>query len=130
MDYFATLLFITSCSSKNSRSNLRPVGAREFARFLHAAGGCSLLSDSLPHPPRIDAPPQSIPNHESVSEVLEQLTAQIIEVFDQLRSERDATPRASAAWQKLTGEMLAYARVTALLESMKCGSSPVSNPDD
>jgi hypothetical protein len=130
MDYFATWLFTNSYSSKNSRSNLRPVGSREFARFLHSPAGRSLLSGSVPHSPQLDAPLQSIPNHESASEVLEQLTAQIIEVFDQLRSERDATPRASAQWHKLTGEMLAYARVTALLESMKCGSPSVSNPDD
>jgi hypothetical protein len=130
MDYFATWLFTASYDSENSRSNLRPVGSHEFAQFLHSATGRSLPLTAEPHPPRLDAPLQSIPHHESASEVLEQLTAQIIEVFDQLCSERDATPRCSAAWQKLTGEMLAYARVTALLENMKCGSPPVSNSDD
>jgi len=130
MDYFATWLFTDSYDPKNSRSNLRPVGSREFGQFLHSAAGRSLPLNTEPHPPRLDAPLQSIPHHESVSEVLEQLTAQIIEVFDQLRSERDATPRASALWHKLTGEMLAYARVTALLENMKCGSPSVSNSED
>ena len=130
MDYFATRLFTISYNSKNSRSNLRPVGSPDFSRFLHAAGARPLPAASAPHPPGLEDVLQSIPNHESVSEVLEQLTAQIIAVFDQLRFERDATPHASAAWQKLTGEMLAYARVTALLESLKCGSSSVSNSDD
>jgi hypothetical protein len=130
MDYFATWLFASSRNSKNSRGHLRSVGSRDFARLLNIAAAFPLPPASAPHPHRLHAAPQSTPDIESVSGVLEQLTAQLVEAFDQIRFERDATPRASAAWQKLTGEMLAYARVTALLENMKCGSPSVSNSED
>ena len=130
MDYFATWTFTSSHNSKNSRGHLRPVGPRDSSRRLNIADAFPLPPASASRPHRLDAAPQSTPGPAAVSDVLEHLTVQIIEVFDQLRSERATTPRASAAWQKLTGEMLAYARVTALLESMKCGSSSVSNPDD
>jgi hypothetical protein len=122
MDYSATWLFTNSYSSKNSRNNLRPVASREFTRFLNLAGGRPLPSAPAPHLQPLHDALHNAPDHAVVSVVLEQLTAQLLEVFDQVRLERDATPRASADWQKLTGELLAYARVTALLENMKCGS--------
>jgi hypothetical protein len=130
MDYLTSWMFTSTYSSSNSRCNLRSDGSREFARVLHAAGSRSLPLTTETHASRLDEALQSASDRPFVSLVLEQLTAQIVEVFDQVRCERDATPRASAAWQKLTGEMLAYARVTALLENMKCGSPIVSNSED
>jgi hypothetical protein len=130
MDYLTSWMFTSSYSSNNSRSNLRPVGSPEFDRVLHAAGSRSRPLTTEPHAPRLDEALQTASDRPFVSLILEQLTAQIIEAFDQIRFERDATPRASAAWQKLTGEMLAYARVAALLENMKCGSPPVSNSEE
>ena len=126
MNYFASWMFTTSYNSNNSPCNFRPAGSRELARFLHDAGSRSLPLTSAPHPQPLENALQSTSDQAFVSLVLEQLTAQVLEVFDQVRSERDATPRSSADWQKLTGEMLAYARVTALLQNMKCGSRSAS----
>jgi hypothetical protein len=130
MNYFASWMFTTSYNAKNSPCNFRPTASHEFARFLHDAESRSLPLTSAPQPQRLDDALQSTPDQAFAFLLLEQLTAQILEVFDQVRSERDATPRSSADWQKLTGEMLAYARVTALLQNMKCGPNFASRSDD
>lgn len=130
MNYFAAWMFTTSHGSKNSPCRFRPAASRDFARFFPDAKDRSLPRTSAPHSPRLDDALQTTPDQVFDSLVLEQLTTQILEVFDQVRSERQATPPASADWQKLTGEMLAYARVTALLQNMKCGTRSASCSED
>jgi len=122
MDYLASWLFTTSYSSKNSRFNLRLASARDFASLLHASVSRALPGAPAPRSPRPHDDLQSAPEHPAVSLLLEQLTAQLVDAFDQLRLERHASPQSSTHWHKLTGEMLAYARVTALLENMRCGA--------
>lgn len=129
MDYLASWLFTTSSHSKNSRFHLRHPGSHPPPRPLQSSAPHSLplspppspwLANSLPAPPDLAG----------VSEILEQLAAQVVDAFNQLRLERDATPQSSAQWHKLTGELLAYARVTALLEELRCGPLSSSHSED
>ena len=54
-----------------------------------------------------------------ISQVLEQAVSEIVAEFEVARQEREALFENSPEWQKLTGEMLAYARATALLQMRK-----------
>lgn len=129
MDYLASWMFITSYNSKNSRYTLRHSDSRALARLSPHSPPRS-LSFTPPPAPRLPASLPAPPHLDGGYQTLEQLTAQIVEAFDQVRLERDATPQSSPRWHKLTGELLAFARVTALLENMKCGPLSSCNPDD
>lgn len=60
-----------------------------------------------------------------LSATIEDVISEITTEYDEARRERETLFEESPQWQKLTGKMLAYAKATALLESMKCFPGPI-----
>src|SRR5271168_1809716 len=67
----------------------------------------------------------SLQASERVSAAIENAIWEITAEYEEARRERETLFEESPQWQKLTGKMLAYARATALLESLKCFPGPI-----
>jgi hypothetical protein len=116
MDYSTKEMFNAYLKVKSSRSGLHVVNAQETGWLP------TFMERQLPQlrsASKCEREPLAASGASSELFSLEEAIAQIVIQFDEARWERETLLSSSPEWHKLTGEMLAYAKVTALLQIMK-----------
>jgi hypothetical protein len=93
-------------ASGNGNQKAHP---KERDSFEESPGGAGQVEDAL----------QRSLGSAFVSMALQNAISEIVVEFEVVRRERDVVPEKSPEWHKLTGQMLAYARATAVLQELR-----------